>query len=337
MAGGATCVTHAAMQKMFRDMSRYRRDRRAYVQAHRRMSTVLSEMGEHSQTGEHRIAQCFFLCARCGYLAQSSASQCAHCHGDEWLDLNDVTISETLRSEEEHARRKVPFSAKLLSASVHLVIFVAVTIALPLLIPQMRDGWIETIYNYPAIGWYWVVFPTMMLGSYFFSTRHVAKMLRRFTKVRPIRWYLPVDIRSRSDMAKLPHHDVTGHCQGDELLTAPFSGVPCLGYKVSVLFDVHQDARPPEWVVEESRSAPCTVAGETVDTDKLVFHISGHLMNTASEENQNKVKLYLRQRGLYLEDGEFWFYESVLRSHDMATLSYYPGYRMGLLNDIKAQ
>ncbi|MBN2526706.1 MAG: hypothetical protein JXR76_09950 [Deltaproteobacteria bacterium] len=332
MAGGATCVTHAAMQKMFRDMSRFRRDRRAYVQAHRKMNMVRGEQEHPNHHGEHRIQNCFHTCGQCGYLSVSSADNCAGCGASQWLDLNDVTVSETLRSNEENTRKNVPANAKALSFGVHATVYAAVAIGIPLVInwPNMNILW----HSWELL---WVASPALFLfiGSYLLTTRRFAKLLGKFKKVRPIRWYLPVDFRRRRDIKTSPQNDILGHCQGDEMRQSPFSVQPCLGYKVSVLFDVHGDARPPEWVLEESRNAPMTINQQFIAKDKLVFQVTGTLVDASSSVLEQKCKQFLRQRGLFLEDGDFWFYEAVLKPEDLVTIAHYPNLNLGILRQFE--
>lgn len=126
---------------------------------------------------------------------------------------------------------------------------------------------------------------------------------------RPSRWHLPLPLVA-------PDADTAAKVIGQPqprgpLLTAPFSGRPCLGYELAVLFDAPNDAWPPIWVLREMRSCAFDVHDRHVEADGVTLSLPiAPVLDPVMTETERQ--RFLRRRGLFLVDGQFDLFEAIL-------------------------
>ena len=312
MAGAATAITQPAMNNMYREMARYRRARQAYVNAHRKYNQALfrAEGGEQALADKVDFA-CFHLCSGCGYLADVPSAGCPSCGATSWLDLSSMTVAEQMREMEQSDRHLIPGSVKI-AVFVGVSILFIVSLLVYALVIGARDQ---------GFGWYSFTFFVVSLALYWVFRRRAAKLyFRLHPRPMPIRWRIPVIPRG----AKKERKGIPTTVRGETSTVAPFSGMPCLGYKISVMFDVHGDARPPEWVLAEMAAVDLSVAGTTVAGSNVLVETP---LNPISEEDLSTASFdidrFLRERGLFLSEGSFRFFESRIENGASVTAHRY--------------
>ena len=144
---------------------------------------------------------------------------------------------------------------------------------------------------------------------YYAALRGVTWAVLRVRPSRPHRWHLPLPLRGAEALLR---DEVSGVVEArGEPLTAPFSGKPCLAYQVCVLFDTPNDARPPEWALHEARGADVTIGDTVIDGHRILLAAS---LEPIRHEDAPDLDLttFLRQRGLFVTDGEFELFEARL-------------------------
>ncbi len=313
MAGAATAVTNPAMHKMYRDMAGFRRKSQALRNAKRVYSRSLYE-SEDIELGPTAGSQragfpCFYLCGDCGYMAEKPSGACPSCNSKTWLDLGDVDTARMVREDETSIRMAIP---KVIDRFL-IGAFVVITM-LTLIILQDPD------WNLDMSGWFWVIAEAIVaVPLYFVLRRHMAKLYYKMRPRPPIRWRMPSRIPTRK---KKPNRRILGKAVSLEILKAPFSGEPCIAYKASVLFDASGDARPPEWVLAEVQAVDCEIA-DTLVPGKHVIVDAKLEPAPSSALSSEELKKFLRARGLYQDDGEFTFFEALVKPSDRVEASFF--------------
>lgn len=243
---------------------------------------------------------CLFLCDGCGYLSDTDA-RCPACGATAWIDLDYWVHAEALRAREEEERRnpskEVRWQVRLASLAagstlgagcVGLLAAAGVALAWPV-----------------ALG----LGVTSVAAAHGLGQRRIGWSLMARRVRDPTRWRLPLP--SIDPAAKIRER-ISGHLapQG-ALLRAPFTGRPCIGYEIAVLFDTPEDAWPPIWVLREMRSCAFDVRGRAVEADKAWLALPTAPISQPALDDDAKAK-FLRQRGLFLGDGQFDLFESII-------------------------
>jgi hypothetical protein len=283
--GGATLDAIARLRKDFQQVG----SKRSKVRPH--------ELG----LGPKKEAfDCMFLCDECGYLCDTNPP-CPSCGREAWIDLDYWALAEALRAREEEARRHPPEALKwrIRGASLATGTAIGGGCAVGLALAGLTLAW------------------PVLLGLGATATAVVHSVGRhRFGRAimtarvqSPSRWRLPLPL---ADAGATTASRAVGPLEPrGPLLRAPFTGRPCLGYDVAVLFDAPDDAWPPTWVLREVRSAAFEIEGRAVAADaaSLALPIEPVQPSTLAEDELRK---FLRVRGLFLVDGKFDLYEAIV-------------------------
>lgn len=335
VTGVENSVNHEAMEKIFRDMSWHRRDADAVILKKGNAPPLDTAQDDiRSLGGDYQATGLSHLCSHCGYLSSTSKNECGSCDEDDWLDLRELSTPKTLRYEQRYNRGPIPTSVKVGTAAIHLGIFAALTVWVTSLFPAGHN-WSNITAQYPLAGWYWVLVPVLLLVSHYYSLRPVNRLLCRFSSVRPTRWHLPIRRRSvYQAQSYTSKQTVTGRCVSEKTLVAPFSGKTCIGYRVSVLSRGESETHPPDWLLEEARNEPCTLEGQKIGRDKMAFNLAGDPLEIKGDEMKKKFQTYLHQHGLFLDDGVFWVFETVVTATDIVSAVIHPDCQVGVVNQI---
>ena len=256
--------------------------------------------------------ECFFLCRVCGYLSQSDVGRCPSCRREAWIDLGDNRVAGTLSELEDQQRREIPGWIKGVVAGIYAALATVLGVVVGVVHgPQM--GVTVGIVSLPVVGL-----------LYLLTLRLWAVVLERLNRKRPTRWRLPLPL---TDFRGRPDRHTTGLAEGEQQLTAPFTGRPCLGYKTMIKFDVAGDARPPEWVLAEVVSADFAAGGVEVEAERTVIDTEIEMLDEIQLDPDFDLERFLRQRGLYAYDGDFFLYEARVEPGDPISISVYDGER----------
>ena len=257
--------------------------------------------GDLAWAGSRETFPCLYLCDACGYLADTQAP-CPACRQLSWIDLNLWAHAHALREREEAERQnpspEVRWQVRLAALAIGggLGTGIAAGLAAAGLVTL---GW-------PAL---------LVLGAG--ATAATGTLGRRklgwsimARRVQwPTRWRLPLPLAD--DRAPIATRAFGPADPRGGLLTAPFSGRPCLAYEVAVLFDTPNDAWPPIWVLREQRSCAFEVDHRVVEADAAAL-ASPIEQVTAPTIGEAALSKFLRERGLFLTDGQFDLFEAIL-------------------------
>lgn len=246
---------------------------------------------------------CFHLCLTCGYLAESADELCPGCGYRRWTDLRNLSAAEALRQMERRDRLAIPadilWKSRLVAGTLGGV---GGTLALLGALAGSMSPVSSFLFGIVAFGA--VTFPGSFLASRIWSS---ARFRRR--PAFPSRWRIPLP-RGRGKPAQVVSGPATTRA---DLLRAPVSGRPCLGYELTVLFDAPGDLRPPMWVLEEERNVPFEIDGVRVEANRATFELPKQLV--AREDgavDSQAVAQLLRQRGLFSSEGDYSLHEALL-------------------------
>lgn len=245
--------------------------------------------------------ECFQLCGHCNYLSKTADADCASCGQREWIDLQHIDTSESLREYEEKRRMEPARLYKFISWVLAVATFALLT------------WWIGS-WTSPPIP----VLPALMLALFaalgigFALPRPVSVLLLRWTPSPPRRWRLPLGLTQSRPEESL---SIRLKAAKDERLFAPFSQRPCLAYRLAVRFDTPGDARPPEWVLHEADCVALQLDGQTVEGSRVLpeLELEAQAETPLSDE---ELSVLLRRRGLFAADGEYLFFEAIVRNGD---------------------
>jgi hypothetical protein len=280
---------------------------------------------------------CFHLCVNCGFLAEDGENACPGCRRQNWIDLRNIPMAEQVREAEYRDRQRIPPKIEnrgILATLGLAVLGGGVGSALESMSFASSPGSIAiygviTAVAAAVVGW--LIFPRLFNRLYF-------RRRRRF----PSRWRLPLPLPRRS---VAPQRTLSGSVRpANELLEAPLSGRRCIGYEVSVLFDVAGDKRPPMWILEEERTASFEIQGERIAAERVTLELPSHLVggedfsgepqgdatgeDKASQEaredaRDKKISRFLRKRGLFISEGDYAVFESLIEPDEHYTVSIY--------------
>lgn len=243
---------------------------------------------------------CLYLCDECGYLCDTDP-RCPSCGARSWIDLDYWVHAEFLREREQNERRNPSKDVRwqLRLASLATGSALGAGCAAGLALAGLAVGWPALL----ALGAGGTAL-THGLGRRKIGWSLMARRVRN-----PTRWRLPLP---HVDPAAQIAERIVGRLEPrGALLQAPFTGRPCLGYEIAVLFDTPEDAWPPIWVLREMRSCAFDVRGRAVEADHAWLDLPTAPISQPALDEDAKRK-FLRQRGLFLGDGQFDLYESIL-------------------------
>ncbi|MDC0719015.1 hypothetical protein [Nannocystis bainbridge] len=244
---------------------------------------------------------CMFLCDVCGYLCDTDPA-CPSCGRTAWIDLDYWHVAEALREREEEERRHPPdrlkWQVRLASVAAGAAIGIGCAGGLALA-------------GLVALGW-----PSLLgLGggatalAHRLGRRRIGRALMLRGSSRPTRWHMPLPLVAAE--AVVAARAVGQPQPRGPLLAAPFSGRPCLGYELGVLFDAPGDAWPPIWVLREMRSSAFDIDGRHVEADAVTLGLPLTAV-TRPAMTESARQRFLRQRGLFLADGQFELFEAIV-------------------------
>ena len=244
---------------------------------------------------------CLFLCDVCGYLSETDPT-CPSCTAHAWIDLDYWAHAEALRAREEDARRHPPNSVQW----------------------QVRLTSLTAGAALGATGALWLAFAGVvglglpaLLGCSVVATglthalgrRRLGWSLMTRRVQNPTRWRVPLPLAAPDATTA---RRVVGQVEAQgPLLRAPFTGRPCVGYDVAVLFDTPNDAWPPIWVLREMRSCAFEVDGRQVAADAVTLAMGTAPVPAPNLTDAAKAR-FLRERGLFLVDGQFDLFETIV-------------------------
>ncbi len=296
MGVGAGGMAHAAqvMKRISKDIERA---------GQRRIDAVFAVRKELKrrklQPGTNSVTSfdCYDLCLTCGYLSDGLPDACPACKDRHFANLRDEEVALYIQKQEAEKRQRIPGAAWLVTGLSGILIIAILSAVTALL------------FDYFILG---LVMGVLLLAPMYLALlRHVAKLLVRVGEQRPIRWRLPIPIPAGD--AK-PITLAGGKATGTPV-RAPLTGRPALAYELKVLFDAHGDARPPEWVLEETTSVEMTVGDTRIPEGLALLH---HAQTTISysddipTDTAAAFKKFLRVRGLFFSDGQFKIHETIL-------------------------
>lgn len=292
--GGATLDAIARLRREFKAMETRRLDVRRFVRPPRDMLAASKEEFD-----------CFFLCDECGYLCEKNPP-CPSCGATAWIDLDVWANAEALRALEEDERRHPP---KWLRTRVNLTALAAgsllgaastAALALAGLLALGPAGLL--VFGAGATG-------LATAYTHELARRRIARTIVADRVDKPTRWHLPLPL---VDPTAPTSTRLAGPAEPRApLLRAPFSGRLCVAYEAAILFDHPEDAWPPTWVLREMRSVPFEIQGRLVEADRASLVLPTEPID-APILDQTAKQRYLRERGLFLADGRFDLFESVV-------------------------
>jgi hypothetical protein len=245
---------------------------------------------------------CLFLCGECGYMHTQEARVCPACGRPAWIDLGYTAYAETLRASEAEDRRHPPEHLKWRIRRSSLATGGAIGLggAAGLALSGLASLGAPLVLGLGAAA----VGLTHALGRHRLG-REI--MLERIE--RPRRWYVPLP---PPDPKARPASRLTGPLRpSGPLLRAPFTGRACAGYDVGVLFDAPGDAWPPVWVLREMHTCAYEVEGRPVPADSTTIELTLPPI-TAPSLGEAQLERFLRERGLFLADGQFDLFEAIV-------------------------
>lgn len=318
MSGGGGAGAVAYTQQFMRQMNREMEKLAARRAARSAFRAAVAHSRFKVDPGPTRVEYpCYYLCTTCGYLKLSKRESCPHCQGQDYFDLGDLDIGWFLQSEEAALRMEEPFILKFIVRLACLILaFIGCVVSMYYL---QEWGLLLSLL---------IIIAAVLIYTH--VTRPLAVLLRRLCRQkRPKRWYMPV-VKVKKRVVK---NQLSATVTAPLVLTAPFSRVPCLAYKICVRFDAEKDARPPEWVLAETHNVEMTIGGKTIAEDRVILEKPLEpISEDAFSSSGGKMETFLRARGLFIEDGEFELFETVVRDGDIVTARFIEASDVVLVN-----
>lgn len=262
---------------------------------------------------------CLFLCGECGYLATEPTrpdpslppmfdgtprrtETCPACKQRGWIDLGYTAYAEVLRAREAEDRRHPPerlkWRIRLASLSTGGAIGLGGVAGVVLSGLAALSAPLVVTLGAAAVGL-----------THAFGRHGLGRSIMTEKIDNPSRWHIPLplpDPRARPASRLVGHVRPTG-----ALLRAPLSGRMCVGYDLGVLFDAPGDAWPPIWVLREVHTGTYEVEGRTISADSTQIALP-ILPVAAPVLDHDQQARFLRERGLFLADGQFDFFEAIV-------------------------
>lgn len=279
--------------------------------AARRVRVRVRDLGERAPDDEP--FPCGWVCQGCGLMRDAPEDQaradapCSFCKARAWIDLRSFRNAQLVRESEERLRQDAPQWARRKVRGTAGVVGVALAgttmAALAALMGPLVLAPAAVIAA--ASGGAGAVAFDQILG------RSLARWLIARADMGPARWRCALPKPDLQSPIVARHRGVPQ--ASAPLLRAPISGRECLAYEVGVIFDAEGDAYPPVWVLREDRNTPFSVDGVEVDRDALTTELSMFEVNDQAQQlPPDDLRRFLRERGLFVADGSWDFFESIL-------------------------
>jgi hypothetical protein len=273
---------------------------------------------------------CYKLCQDCRYLGEDP-SRCPNCHGTNIVDLQDKQVAARLREWEEDERSRVPRKVRRVGTILGIVVVLlapALATALTALVLLTLSA-VDAAPRHGGTIMVWAFWVGLALGAVglvvlrALGGRWLTWLYYRWRPEAPRRWRRPVPIEDR-DTPESERFRGVARSRG-ELLEAPFSYRPCLGYRLLVMFDARGDARPPQAMLDESRVADVEVAGRDLDGAETTLAGSPEPVVVDDETFAGEpLRRFMRRRGMYPQDGELAFFEVLLEPGQGCEVAMHP-------------
>jgi hypothetical protein len=288
---GAVLDAIARMRQIEREMAR---TRRGHVRPLRKRDGGASD----------RLPfPCFFLCGDCGWLEEgttghplrrdgdevSAPGPCPACHAKAWVDLRRQSVALAYREAEAMDRTLASDRGRSRSVWIGGLTSMAV-IAVAMLVE-------------PAVAGLGRLLLVALLGTWLATTLAVGAILHRMRSGSPRlrRWRRALPRPSARGSAPQASHGVA---QGDAVLDAPMSRVPCLGWAVQVWSDeglVLDEQHHAAFTLDGHPHAPDSVALELPRGNEVRIH-----------PGDEAVVRFMQRRGLSPHDASLRVYEACL-------------------------
>ena len=315
--GGAMSLVAQSMRRTQRRLDRYA-DRRKAQRANR-LDRRRSN-GDYEDVQERTGFPCASLCVECGYFFDVSfghvdpATVCPGCGQSEWIDLEKEAQIEYLRASEEERRMALPptFQLGVSAARWGLALgTISVFVALLTLPTQLaRDLYLNYVFIALLIG-------VMLSPLFTVFARPIAVRFRSGSTADAVRWHAPFLLGDDS-----PHSMQAGIATAPETCESPLTGERCIAYGIHVRFDAPGDSRPPQWVLLEQEAVNMSINDIDISYDKVIVTDSPSAVAMPQEgtDDYARVAQFLRQRGLFISDGEFELFEARFNEGDEVRL-----------------
>ncbi len=289
---GAMADAAASMRRTQNRMNHYFSQRRAR-RAARRGPRLPSEF---EGDGPRTNFACASLCLNCGFFTEPVLGhvdddfQCPGCGASEWVDLEHHAHAEMLRESGQDARLRPNKTVR------NILLFVTLIVISALFVGDKM--------------WLAAAFPICfaVLAVLWGKVDWISSKIGKNGRAPELRWHAPFVFQPTDPVVI----DGVSTVDGAETVKSPLTNEDCLAYAIHVRFDIDGDARPPQWVLLEQKSAELTLDGEPVGEVLLNF--------TPEPVNIEIDGTFLRQRGLFASDGEFEFFQTVIRAGDEVTI-----------------
>lgn len=261
---------------------------------------------EWSEEAEYEAFECYTLCLECGYLTQAPKGPCPGCGQQRWTDLRSVSSGEAVRQMERRDRMTTPAYIINRAWTIGLAAGTVTALGLGIYIyltepPEMAVAMVLAAALGGAVAALAYAGFRFLLSAWVFYRRPTF----------PSRWRLPLPLPKLSGRPAQVLQAVLVP-QG-ELLRAPISDRPCLGYEVSVHFDAPGDKRPRMWILEEEHTAAFAVEDRIVEADRATLKLDAELVGEESiGMDDSGIAQFLRKRGLFASEGIYAIFEAII-------------------------
>ncbi len=278
---------------------------------------VPSRLRQIGKTSPEQVPYpCATLCQSCGYLREPAVEAgyrqlpdvhlggaCAACGDEAWLDLRDDLALQIL--EEDDAFTSLSRRGALLrwggwaarGAGV-LLVGGGGLVAGAIVLRRFLERGSFTPWMILALA--------LLVGTIVFAKRLREVGLPQRVQSLPMRWRLALPTAQASCVP-----DPAPAVPGEELVTAPLSGLPCVAYEVGVREDPDANANLGTWLLLEQGTAPLQVDHIGVPKDGARVRVSQRTrFDACTQQDRERKRRFLRERGF--EDHSVQVFETLI-------------------------
>ncbi|MCB9640060.1 MAG: hypothetical protein H6728_04580 [Myxococcales bacterium] len=272
---------------------------------------------------------CFYLCGDCGHLEQEDMA-CSVCGGG-CIDLRNSPATRYLQDAEETERRETPALVVFLSRLLSLGIFVGLSwswlFAMELGIFPLWKTLFLAPFLLQVVGFTFLFVlivgasPVFLIpGVSLFLAKEARKPMSRvyhklramWSKERPRRWFGAMQGDVEAQASSL----FQGRAHTEEPLLSPLTRRPCLAYRVEAFLRDPLSTKEQVWMLDEKKSCSFEVGGHVIDGEKVVPCLeTKEIQWKDSPLSEEELHIFLRQRGLFWEDGDYLLREAIIPVH----------------------
>jgi len=284
---------------------------------------------------------CAELCGSCGYFVDIDPDPesdveptCPACGDQAWVDLEIEPVASAIREMEAEERNEVPTWIK---STVVVATFAAIAAGVGALYAAGVGAGSTICAACSAL--------LFVPAAYFGLSKPASVLLLQGRARFPDRWHVPLPL-PEEERAPSQTFDRLEARTDDELVTAPISDRECIACQICVLFDASGDARPAEWALEEQSATTLVFDGAgpegelRIGSEELYLETPVEFVHATGEDilpvdddqmpigagvDYDTIKRFLRERGLFITEGDFHFYEAVLQPGDRVDVTDYDG------------